>query len=492
MQTTTEPAVIVIFGASGDLTRRKLMPALHTLNCEGLLNRETRIIGVARTRFSTEDFNQKLYEGVFEYSRFKPNHAEICALWPSFAERISFLCGDYGDPATYRKLGTTIDELGSSSRHDHCLFYLATPPLLFPVIIRQLGDSRLARSERGWRRIIIEKPFGHDLESARRLNEQIHECFIENQVFRIDHYLGKETVQNILAFRFANAIFEPLWNRNYADHVQIIVAEEVGVEHRAAYYDHAGVVRDMVQNHLLQLVTLMALEPPAVLSDRELRNEKMKVLQSIRPPGEKDILIGQYRGYLDEQGVSPGSITPTFIVLKFCIDNWRWQGVPFYLCTGKRLERRATEISFQFKEVPHLLFPERLQLARNHISLCIQPGEGIHLGFETKVPGAGMKTEPVDMVFHYGDKFGEHAMPDAYERLLIDAIQGDASLFSRSDEIEGAWALVDPFLKDLENRRVRPLAYDPGSWGPPESERFIAADGRSWHLSCSGTDECKK
>ncbi len=485
----TDPAAIIIFGASGDLTQKKLIPALHSLNCEELLNPESRLLGVARSPLGNEAFREKLYQGVFDYSRFKPDPDEMCRLWPDFAERVSYLSGRYEDPETYEGISKWLGAQTDSVR-GNCLFYLATPPVLFPVIIDRLGAAGLTASDRGWRRIIIEKPFGHDLASARKLNDQIRACFVENQVFRIDHYLGKETVQNILTFRFGNAIFEPLWSRNYIDHVQIFVAEENGVDRRGPYYDKTGVIRDMVQNHLLQLLTLTAMEPPALLNDRELRNEKIKVIQSMRKPGADDAVPGQYRGYLDESGIAPDSLTPTYIAIKCFIDNWRWQGVPFYLETGKRLERRSTEISLQFKQVPHLLFPESPRRANNHISLCIQPDEGIHLGFETKVPGAGMRAEPVDMVFHYCDRFGNRTIPDAYERLLIDAIQGDASLFARADEIEGAWALLDPLIREVEEQRIRPIPYDPGEWGPPEAESFLARDGRSWHRSCRGT-ECK-
>jgi glucose-6-phosphate 1-dehydrogenase len=475
-------AVIVIFGASGDLTQRKLIPALHSLTCEGLLPRSMRMIGVARSALDVETFRNHIYEGVREYARLKPDREDICDRWPVFALRISYIQGGYDDPETYRKIDSALAELGLAN----CLFYLATPPILFPVIVEHLGQSGLARNESGWRRVVIEKPFGHDLHSARDLNRIVHGAFTENQIFRIDHYLGKETVQNILTFRFANAIFEPLWNRNYVDHVQINVAEDIGVEHRGPYYEQAGIIRDMLQNHLLQLCTLISVEPPARLNDRVLRDEKVKVLQTVRPIRIEDTVWGQYRGYRDEPGVDRNSRTPTFIALKFFMDNWRWQGVPFYLLTGKKLRQRATEIILQFKAVPHLLFAGDSGLAPNHISICIQPDEGIHLGFETKIPGAGMRTEPVDMVFHYCDRYGFHVIPDAYERLLLDALNGDGSLFARADEIECAWEIVDPVLEKGEKDPAHPLyVYEPGTWGPREAEVLLTRDGRAWHYSCA-------
>ncbi|MCX5834161.1 MAG: glucose-6-phosphate dehydrogenase [Deltaproteobacteria bacterium] len=480
-----EPAVIVIFGASGDLTRRKLVPALHSLACEGQFPEQTAVIGMARSPMTDESFRENLYGGVFEYSRLLPGREGICALWPDFASRISYLAGSYDQEEAYRQLGKRlVDWAAKSGVGDNCIFYLATPPELFPIIIDQIGCTGLNKGVTGWRRIIIEKPFGRDFASARRLNEQIHDVFDENQVYRIDHYLGKETVQNILTFRFANAIFEPLWNRNFVDHIQINVAESIGVEHRGGYYDNAGAVRDMLQNHLLQLLSLMTMEPPAAYNAKALRDEKMKVLQTIAPLCCEDALLGQYSGYRDEPGVAGDSQTPTLVAAKALVQNWRWQGVPIYLRTGKKLTQKATEIILQFKSVPHLLFPESVDLTANHISICIQPDEGIHLGFETKLPGTVMKTTPVDMTFHYGDQFGERAIPDAYERLIMDTLQGDPSLFARSDEIESAWTIVEPLLGEKEEpMTVHP--YEPGTWGPQATEDFITRDGREWHYSCS-------
>jgi glucose-6-phosphate 1-dehydrogenase len=474
-----EPAAIVIFGASGDLTRRKLVPALHTLSCQALLPAESRVVGVARSPLSDEAFHQRLFGGIKEYARLKPG-MDICALWAGAAERYTYLAGDYDDPETYRRLAERLAqvdrEAGTSGNR---LFYLATPPTLSPLVIEQIGKAGLNRSDAGWTRVIVEKPFGRDLESAHRLNERIHAVFGEDQVYRIDHYLGKETVQNIITFRFANTIFEPLWNRNYVDHVQITVAEEVSVAHRAGYYDQAGVLRDMFQSHLLQLLTLTAMEPPPALNARALRDEKVKVLQAIRPARPADVILGQYRGYRDEAGIAPNSQTATYAALRLYVDNWRWQSVPFYLRSGKSLLRKVTEITLQFKPVPHLLFPENVDLSQNHLSLCIQPDEGVHLRFQAKVPGGGMPVAPVDMEFHYREHLGEHMLPDAYERLLLDAVQGDASLFARSDEIELAWGLIEALT---ETRR--PALYAPGSWGPAEANAFLARDGRVWIEGC--------
>jgi glucose-6-phosphate 1-dehydrogenase len=486
-----EPCVVVIFGASGDLTERKLLPALFSLSCEELLPEHFAVVGVARSDMDNESFRTKIRAGIDAHSRIKPDK---CKQWDDFAQNIFYHRANYDDPEGYKGLSQLLAEI-DQERNIACnlLFYLSTPPMLYPVIVKQLGKAGLAKQTGdSWRRIIIEKPFGHNLASAIELNQQVHHVFNESQVYRIDHYLGKETVQNLLVFRFANAIFEPLWNRNYIDHVQITVSEEVGLGSRAGYYDTAGVMRDMFQNHLLQLLTLTAMEPPAEFNATALRDEKVKVLKAIRPIKPNEVanytVRAQYRTYRDEPGVAQGTETPTFAALKLFIDNWRWRNVPFYLRSGKALASKVTEVSIQFRHVPHLMFPlpPDEHLPPNALGLCLQPNEGMNLRFETKLPGAGMRTRSVDMTFLYEQDFGKNSLPDAYERLILDALQGDAALFTRSDEIELAWALIDPILAGWQTKYAPILAfYESGTWGPGKADEFLQADGRTWLYGCS-------
>lgn len=493
------PATIIIFGASGDLTHRKLIPALHSLACAELLPAKYKILGVARTPMSDEAFRDTVYQGVQEFGRL---HAETRDNWDEFSARLHYFPLQYDNPDDYKTLAANLTRIEQENGiPPNRLFYLATPPELYVPIIDHLGAADLCRAAGGYSRIIVEKPFGRDLESARELNRKVHRVFDEEQVYRIDHYLGKETVQNIMVFRFANAIFEPLWNRYYIDHVQISVLEEVGVGRRGGYYDQAGVMRDMFQNHLMQLLSLTAMEPPTTWDATLLRDEKVKVLRAVRIPNRQTLqshsVRGQYRSsddtvlsYREEPGVKPDSTTPTFAALELYIDNWRWQGVPFYLRSGKTLKKKVTELVVVFKEVPHMLFrPDRSEKMTNVLSFCFQPDEGFHLGFQTKVPGAGMHSRPVDMSFDFAGAFGAKALPEAYERLLLDALLGDASLFARADEIEHSWRIIDSILRGWERGDGPQLSfYEPGSWGPREADAMLSARHRAWTLSCCEHD----
>lgn len=481
---------IVIFGASGDLTRRKLIPALYDLYCKDRLPAGWQIVGMARSEMSDDEFRAEIESGVKEFARNQYDPES----WAAFAKNVRYIAGDLGKPEDMQALDEAIEATTGEGR-DNRVYYLSIAPRLYEESIINLGQAGLAKQTDGWRRVVIEKPFGHDLESAKELNAVVHSVLDESQVYRIDHYLGKETVQNILVFRFANSMYEPVWNRNYIDHVQITAAERVDVGHRASYYEGVGVMRDMVQNHMLQLLTLVAIEPPASFEANALRDEKMKVLSAVRPvkPDQvaSETVRGQYIGYRGSEGVAADSETATFAALRYYIDNWRWQGVPFYLRSGKALASKSTEITIFFRRPPHLLFPlpEGVKIAANSLSICIQPDEGIHFSFQAKVPDTIADMRSVDMSFHYADAFGEQSIPEAYERLLLDVLKGDASLFTRSDSIELAWGLVDPILEGWSLPSAPPLAfYEKGTWGPEEADALIDHDGYTWTMGCDHED----
>jgi glucose-6-phosphate 1-dehydrogenase len=487
-----EPAVVVIFGASGDLTRRKLVPALHALAVEDRLPPRLAVLGVARRPLSDEAFRRQMREAVAVHGRTDPPDEPR---WAAFAQRLFYHQLDFADAAGYADLAGRLAELDARlGTRGNGLFYLATPPSAYPGIVSNLGAAGLARGA-GYRRVVIEKPFGRDLASARALNAVVGAAFAENQVYRIDHYLGKETVQNILVLRFANAIFEPVWNRAHVDHVQITVAESLGVEERGAYYEEAGALRDMIQNHLLQLICLVAMEPPATFDADHVRDEKTKVLQTVVPvrPDEVDRVAvrGQYgpgmvlgqpgRGYREEPGVAPDSTTETFAALRLELGNWRWAGIPFYLRSGKRLPKRATEIAIQFRRPPHLLFGAHATgLLPNALVLRIQPDEGIAIRFGAKLPVQDFRIRPVTMDFRYERAFGV-TTPEAYERLLLDALRGDATLFAREDWVEAAWAVLAPIQAAWEaGPAAKVPSYEAGSWGPAEADELLEREGRRW------------
>lgn len=485
------PVSIVIFGATGDLVWRKLAPALYNLLLNQQLPKHFAVIGIGRKNKSSEEFRLRLRDGAHSFGGGVDEK-----VWNGFAPNLSYLSGDFADPATYTALDQQFKKQekkwGGLASY---IFYLATPPDIMGTIIKGLGKADLAQDKQR-ARIVVEKPFGHDLDSAVALNALLTTVFDESQIYRIDHYMGKETVQNILAFRFANAMFEPIWNRRYIDHVQITVAEQVGVEHRGAYYEHAGALRDMIQNHLIQILTLIAMEPMVSFDADEIRNKKMDVLKAIRPNSKEQInevaVRGQYGtgsmkgqkipNYRSESNVAHDSSVETFAAIKLFVDNWRWKDVPFYLRTGKRLKTKATEVVIQFRPVPHQSFPKAAALAwqRNCLIIQIHPEEGILLCFQAKQPGSTLHLSPVDMHFSYQEAFTIKS-PEAYETLLADVMSGDATLFMRADQVEASWAVLMPILNVWEKSKPTDFPnYKSGTWGPKAAEALIAKDGRSW------------
>jgi len=488
-----DPCVMVIFGASGDLTKRKLIPALYNLAKENLLSKEFALVGFARSELSSEQFRDQISQEIAEFATTKIDPD----LWHWFSRRIYYLSGDVENPQGYQKLRDLLAQIDKEhGTRGNYFFYLSTAPNFFGTIVKRLGAAALVKEEQGWRRVIIEKPFGHDYDSARSLNKEIRQVLDEKQIYRIDHYLGKETVQNILVFRFANGIFEPIWNRRYIDHVEITVSETVGVEQRGGYYDKAGTLRDMVPNHIFQLISLTAMEPPISFDPDVVRDEQAKILKAIAPMTDEEVLTRTVRGqygegvvgnervpaYRSEPMVPPDSRTETFVAMKLFIDNWRWADVPFYLRTGKRLPKRVTQIVIQFKRAPFVLFRTTTvdRLESNRLVLHLQPDEGISLRFGAKIPGPIVQIGGVDMNFNYTDYF--NATPQTgYERLLYDCMLGDATLFQRSDMVETAWHVVAPILDVWDALPPRRFPnYAAGTWGPPESDELLAKDNRHW------------
>ncbi len=488
---TPEPTVVVIFGASGDLTKRKLLPALFHLEQAGLLPEKFAVVGVAR-RPLQDEFTKDMQEGITKYGGVEGSDEKLAP----FMKKVRYHAMNFDDHEGYAKLQQMLEsidkEMGTGGNR---LFYLSTAPEYFADIIHQLGDHKMAKPEKGKVHVIIEKPFGHDLASAKELNDDVNRVFDEGQIFRIDHYLGKETVQNILVFRFGNGIFEPLWNRNYVDHVQITAAEEIGIEGRGPFYEKAGALRDVLQNHVMELLSFVCMEPPISFEADALRREKLKVWKAIEPIHENDTVRGQYgpgkignqevKGYRQEDRVDPNSSTETFAALKLQIENWRWAGVPFYLRAGKRLAKRTTEISIQFKLPPQLLFKDMSrgrcsELQPNVITMRIQPDEGISLRFSSKVPSPNMEVCPVIMDFNYADAFGKSSA-NGYERLLLDAMLGDGTLFAHRDGVEATWSLLTPVLEAwAANKPADFPNYASGTWGPKAADELLAREGHTW------------
>ncbi len=493
-----DPCTMVIFGASGDLTKRKLIPAIFDLVRDGMLPSGFTIVGVGRTAMTHDSFREYMFGAMKEFGRLQDSEK---ILWDTFAKGLFYVTADSSIEDEFLKLKQELKNIDSDRKAgENYLFYLSTPPNMYLPIIHGLGKAELNKPAlpHNWVRIIIEKPFGIDLNSARQLNKEVLCVFEESQIYRIDHYLGKETVQNLLVFRFANGIFEPIWNRNYIDHVQITAGETVGVENRGGYYEGAGAMRDMIQNHMLQLLALTAMEPPVLFDAQQVRDEKQKVFQAIRQIKPEEVqrysIRGQYAagtaggkavpGYRSEHGVSPTSTTETYIALKFQIDSWRWADVPFYVRSGKRLPKRVTEIAIQFKKTPHHLFTSLSMdsLEQNNIVIRVQPDEGISLKFSSKIPGSSMRMRPVTMDFRYGSSFGGH-LTEAYTRLILDCMLGDPTLYARGDSVEVAWQLITPIHEGwASNKESKVYDYPAGTWGPKEADEMLTKDGRRWRL----------